>query len=433
VSATTLPQPTPVAPRASGLPYRWELLIWLWLAFFFNQADRQVFSSVLPLLKADLKISDVQAGMIASVFTAAMALTVPIAGYVGDVFNRAKIVTWSLFGWSLSTLLSGFGSSFGYLIAVRSIATGAGEAFYAPAANALIAEHHTRTRARAMAIHQTSLYVGVIASGLVSGYIADRFGWRAAFWVFGLCGVVLAVAVAFRLRGGSPAPAQRSPAPPLREVLAVLRRPTVLLLTVAFACMVFVNIGYLTWMPTFLHEQFGLSLTNAGFSSMVYHHVGAFAGVMGGGYLSDRWSVGQPHRRVLIQAAGLLLAAPFIWALGSSSPLAVIYVALAVFGVFRGIYDAGIYASLFEVVEPRLRSSVTGLIIAQVFLFGALAPVLLGYLKGTVGLAGSFPILAGVYVLGGAALVLAAKYSFAVDRGRALAAGGANGSEVASH
>jgi MFS family permease len=68
---------------------------------------------------------------IAAIFTAALAVTVPLAGYIGDVFNRARIVTWSLFGWSLATLLSGFGSSFAYLVGIRSIATGAGEAFYA--------------------------------------------------------------------------------------------------------------------------------------------------------------------------------------------------------------------------------------------------------------------------------------------------------------
>ena len=300
--------PSPAAP-VRFLPYRWELLVWLWFAFFFNQADGQVFSSVLPLLRADLGITDVQARLIASVFTAVLALTVPVAGYVGDVFNRAKIVTLSLFGWSLSTLLSGFGASFGYLVVVRSIATGAGEAFYAPAANALIAEHHSETRARALSIQQTSLYVGVIVSGLVSGFIADRFGWRASFWVFGLCGVVLAVLVGLRLRPARGAPVRvRTPAPPLRQVFAVLRRPTVILLVVGFGCMVFVKIGFLTWMPAFLHEQFGLSFANAGFSSMAYHHVGAFAGVMFGGFLSDRLAARQPHRRLVLQAVGLLAA-----------------------------------------------------------------------------------------------------------------------------
>lgn len=397
-----------------GIPYPWEMLIWLWLAFFFNQADRQVFSTVLPQIKESLGITDLQAGLLASVFTAALALTVPFAGYVGDVCNRARIITLAVLGWSIATLLSGFGTSFAYLLLIRSLATGSGEAFYAPAANALIAEHHAATRARAMAVHQTSLYFGVIASGLVAGWIADHHGWRASFWVFGGCGIMLSGFLAWRLRGQ--AATQPRPLPPQpREVLMVARRPTVLLLVLAWSCMVFVNVGYMTWMPTYLHEQFELSLADAGFSSMAYHHVGAMAGVALGGLLSDRWGRSRPHMRPVLQGSALFAATPFIWMLGSQAGLVTLYVALAGFGVFRGIYDAGIYASLFEVIEPRLRATVIGLAIAVAYLVGALAPVLLGVLKGSLGLSFSFSLLAVVYAAGGTAALLAATFFFARD------------------
>ena len=86
------------------------MLIWLWLAFFFNQADRQVFSTVLPQIKESLEITDLQAGLLASVFTAALALTVPFAGYVGDVCNRARIITLAVLGWSIATMRSAWES-----------------------------------------------------------------------------------------------------------------------------------------------------------------------------------------------------------------------------------------------------------------------------------------------------------------------------------
>lgn len=398
------------------IAYRWELLFWLWLAFFFNQADRQVFSTVLPLIKTDLKLTDVQSGWIATIFTAALAVTVPIAGYVGDVFNRARIISWSLFGWSLSTLLSGFGSSFGYLVGIRSVATGVGEAFYAPAANALIGEHHHDTRGRAMAIHQTSLYVGVIASGLVAGWIGDHHGWRSAFWIFGIFGLGLAGLTAWRLRSGDDPASATTVAPLPREIFSVLGRPTVQLLVIAWACMVFVNIAYLTWMPTYLHEQFSLTLTNAGFSSMVYHHLGAFAGVVIGGTLADRLVLRSPSARLQLQGLALFAGAPFLWMLGMKSSLGLLYGALAGFGFFRGIYDSGIYAGLFEVIEPRLRASVLGLIIAIVYLFGAIAPVLLGWMKGAVGLSLSFSLLAVVYAVGGSAALIASRWRFAHDQ-----------------
>jgi len=414
-ATTSISAPSRQPPRG-WITYRWELLFWLWLAFFFNQADRQVFSTVLPLIKADLQLSDVQSGWIATIFTAALAVTVPVAGYVGDIFNRARIISWSLFGWSLSTLLSGFGTSFGYLIGIRSVATGAGEAFYAPAANALIAEHHHETRGRAMAIHQTSLYVGVIASGLIAGWIGDHYGWRSAFWFFGAFGLALAGLTAWRLKsGGTACQRERASTPRLHDVLAVLGRPTVLLLVAAWACMVFVNIAYLTWMPTYLHEQFSLTLTHAGFSSMAYHHLGAFGGVILGGLVADRLAVRNPASRLQLQGLALFAGAPFLWMLGAQSGLGLLFAALAGFGFFRGIYDAGIYASLFEVIEPQLRASVIGLIIAIVYLFGALAPVLLGWMKGSVGLSLCFSSLAAVYAFGGAAALVAARWPFACD------------------
>jgi MFS family permease len=400
--------------REGALPYRWELLLWLWLAFVFNQADRQVFGAVLPQLKAELGLSEIQAGLIATVFTAVLAVAVPFAGYAGDCWSRKRIVVASLFGWSLATMLTGFGASLAYLIAIRSVATGAGEAFYAPSANSLIGEHHAETRARAMAIHQTALYVGVVGSGFLAGWIADRYGWRAAFWGFGACGAVLALIVAARLR---PDPARaRERRPTLREVTAAVGgRPTVLLLAFAFGCMVFVNVGYLTWAPTFLHERFGLTLAEAGFSSMFYHHAAAFVGVMAGGRLSDRLAAGRPRRRLDLQAAALLAGAPFLWMLGLDAGAAAVYGALAGFGLFRGLYDAGIYASLFEVIEPRLRASAAGLVIAVAFLIGALAPVALGAAKQTLGLSTGLSLLALVYAAGGCAILAASRRSFAAD------------------
>lgn len=398
----------------AAIPYRWELLAWLWLAFFFNQADRQVFGTVLPQLRAELGLSDVQAGLIASIFTAALAVMVPLAGYAGDNWSRKRIIAGSLLGWSAATLLTGFATGLGFLIAIRSIATGAGEAFYAPSANSLIGEHHVETRGLAMAVHQTSLYLGVVASGWLAGAIADHYGWRASFWVFGACGVLLAALTGWRLRPDSAR--TRTEPVPLRAVLStVAGRPTVLLLALAFGCMVFVNVGYLTWMPTYLHERFGMSLAAAGFSSMFYHHALAFLGVMFGGSLSDRLARVNPVRRLDLQAAALFLGAPFLALLRASSGVPAACLALAGFGLFRGVYDSNIYASLFEVIEPRLRASAAGLVIAFAFLAGAFAPVALGAAKQAFGLSTGLSLLSVVYLAGGVSIALASRLSFAAD------------------
>ena len=191
---------------------------------------------------------------------------------------------------SAGTVLTGTANGFLMLVLFRSLATGAGEAFYYPAANALIGEFHRESRARAMAIHQTANYTGVVVSGFLAAWIGENWGWRTAFLTFGWRGIVWAALVAWRLKdaprpGGGRAPAAETRVP-LREVCAVVfRKPTVLLLGLAFGGMVFVHIGYVTWTPTFLKEKFGLSLPNAGFSSMFYHHLLAYVGVLFGGWL----------------------------------------------------------------------------------------------------------------------------------------------------
>ncbi len=295
--------------------YRWELIGWLWLAFFLNQGDRQVFNSVLPLIRDDLGLNEIQLGLVATIFTIVYGLLVPLAGYSGDVFRRKWVVIFSLTLFSLGTVLTGFAGGLILLIVFRSVATGAGEAFYYPAANSLIGHYHTGSRAQAMAIHQTANYTGVVVGGFVAAWIGEQFGWRMSFFIYGLLGLVLAVVLFFRLRDPDRSRQNESKENriPLKELAGVIwRTPTILFLSLAFGCMVFVHIGYLTWMPTFLHEKFDLSLTNAGFSSMFYHHLVAYLGVLAGGRISDLMAQKRKQVRMEVEIIGLLFGAPFI-------------------------------------------------------------------------------------------------------------------------
>lgn len=398
--------------------YRWELLVWLWFAFFLNQADRQVYSVVLPQLRGELGLTDVQAGLIATLFSLALAVSVPFAGWAGDRFDLKRIIIVSLAGWRLSTLVSGFATGMLFLIAVRSLATGAGEALYAPAAYALMGRYHRETRSRAMSIHQTALYVGIVCSGFVAGWIADHYGWRAAFWVFGGAGLIIALLAAMRLENARPA-AHREQPPVGQVVRRLAATPTALLLAAGFGCLVFVVVGYLTWMPTFLHERFHLSLAEAGFHSMFWHHLLAFAGVAVGGWAADKLALRRPRRRLDVQAVGLVGGAPFLFLVGSLDTLAAVLATLAVFGIFRGIYDCGSFATLFEVVEPEHHATACGLLIALGHGFGSLAPVVLGFVKQRVGLETGFSILAALYLFGAVCLWMAGALFFERDYARA--------------
>lgn len=397
--------------------FQWELLMILWFAFFLNQADRQIFNVTLPLIRGDIKLSDAQFGLIASSLIWTYGLLVPIAGFMGDIFPRRNILAFCICFWSIATFFTGFASGLIPFVLLLGVATGGGEAFYAPSANAMLSERYRENRAFALSIHQTAVYAGIILSGIVAGYIGERFGWRRSFNVFGATGVLLAVIFLFRVKPevteirGEKVSVRHS----LMDALLVFRKPTVILLTMAFGCMVFVNVGYLTWMPLYLVEKYNMSVTYAGFSSLIYHHAGAFFGVMFGARLADKLAKSDPKKRLLIQSLALLGGAPFIFLMGFTDNEVITYSALALFGFMRGIYDSNIFASLYEVVKPSIRSSATGFMLMFAFLMGAFAPLILGILKPTLGLAASFSSLSLFYALGAGFIFLAMKLFFKKD------------------
>jgi MFS family permease len=395
--------------------YKWELLILLWLAFFLNQADRQIFSVVLPLIKADLLLTDAELGLIASSLVWTYGLLVPVAGFIGDRWSRKSIIGGSLLFWSAATLATGLSATLAQFVLLRGVATGGGEAFYAPAANALISEEHKKRRSLALAIHQSAVYFGIILSGLIAGAVAEHYGWRNSFYLFGGLVIVVAGIIFLRLRRDKPAQTEQKVSI-IATAKVVAKKPTVIMLTAAFACMVFVNVGYLTWMPSLLVEKFNLSLTDAGFSSMFYHHLGAFIGVIIGGTIADRYARINPRNRLLLQSIALLCGAPFIYFIGMADTLTVTYIALFLFGIFRGAYDSNIFASLFEVVHPAIRSSASGLMLMCAFLVGAFAPYILGSLKPTLGLSAGLSWLWVSYFLGGLFLMAAVVFYFKKDR-----------------
>ena len=403
--------------KAISFPYKWELIVLLWLAFFFNQADRQIFNVVLPAIRSELNLTDSNMGLIASILILVYGILVPVAGYIGDRTNKKYVLMISLLVWSTSTLFTGMSAMLIHLIFLQSIATGGGEAFYSPSANALISEHHSKTRATAMSIHQTALYAGIIMSGYLAGWIADHFGWRIAFYVFGGFGIILSLIIAIRLKDSFPLIIQNNGNKThISGALSMFfKKPTALLLTLAFAGMIFVNVGFMTWMPTYLHEKFGFSLARSGFDATFYHYVAAFIGVLLGASIADRYCSRITGMRGIVQATGLLLGAPFIFLLGISNTPLIIYLVLALFGLFRGIYDSNIFAALYDVVEPRFRSTATGLMLMFAFITGASAPYILGKIKPLLGLSWGLSALSIVYVFSALCILIAVRFFYKKD------------------
>lgn len=404
--------------------YKWELVALCWLAFFLNQADRQVFNVLLPSLRSSLELNEAQLGMVATGFTLIYGLLVPLAGCLGDMFSRKWLVIGSLTTYSVGTLLTGTSGGLVGLLIYRSLMTGAGQSLYYPATNSLIGAHHQQTRARALGIHQTAQYLGIVASSWMAGAIAEMHGWRTPFYVFGAAGLVLAVVMSVRLRpdrGGGENHGRLM----LEAVRTLARKPTMYLVTIAFGGMGFVTVGFLTWTPTYLYDRYQLSLSEAAFHAMSIHYSGAAVSVALTGYLSDRWAQCRPRVRLELAALGLTCASPFLYWLGSGGSLAGVYVALGCFGIFRGMSDANWVASVFDVVPARYRSSALGLMLAFAYVVGSLAPLILGAMKPRIGLGAGLSSLAVIYVVSSALLWVASRWTFERDRDRgAIAATG---------
>ena len=385
--------------------YKWEVLALLWVAYLLNQGDRQVFNSVLPLIRDSLSLTDTSVSLIAVFFNLFYALMVPIGGWVGDKFSRKWVTTLSILFWSVATMFTGLANGVFLLILTRSIATGGGEAFFGPANYSLLGQYHTDTRATAMSIHQTSYYVGVILAGWLAGYIGDHLGWQYAFYIFGGAGVVWALVMALRLKD-APRPAQEDkPKVSIWDGFkTVFTTPTALMVTIGFCGFIFVITGYMTWVPTFLQENFGQSGAQAGLNSMLWTYVAAFIGVLLAGSLSDKWAAKDPKKRMLIQGAGLILGAAFLPFMGTAKSLWVLYLCFAGWGFFRAFFDANIYAALYDVTPSQLHASCSSAMIMTGFAVGATAPYILAIIKEATGsLNATFPILGAIWLLCGIA------------------------------
>ena len=394
--------------------YKWEVLALLWVAYLLNQGDRQVFNSVLPLIRDSLALTDKSVSLIAVFFNLFYAAMVPIGGWVGDRFSRKWVTTLSILFWSVATMFTGLANGVFLLILTRSVATGGGEAFFGPANYSLLGQYHTDTRARAMSIHQTSYYVGVILAGWLAGYIGDHLGWQYAFYIFGGAGVIWAAVMAFRLkdlpRGENDG--SKKEVSILDGFKTVFTTPTALMVTVGFCGFIFVITGYMTWVPTFLQENFGQTGAQAGLNSMLWTYVAAFVGVLLAGTLSDKWAARDPKKRMIIQGAGLILGAAFLPFMGTAKSIWLLYLCFAGWGFFRAFFDANIYAALYDVTPERLHASCSSAMIMTGFAVGATAPYVLAIIKESTGsLNATFPILGIIWLVCGlACLWVSVKY-----------------------
>lgn len=418
-----------------GLPamkssYKWRALALLWVAFFLQQGTRQIFSATLPSIRASFGVSDAAIGVVGTVFTFMYGICVPFAGIAADIFRRKWMVTIGVAVFCSGIFCSGFVSAVGLLVLTYGVLNGLGQTFYYPSATSLISQLHKDTRATALSLLQVGLYLGIIGCSWASGWMAEggADGWRMPFRLFGGIGLAWAVALAFLLRDTKPEPAAGSSvaqkASAGEAVKAMVCKPSALLLALGFGMMIYVDIGFKTWMPDYLKSSSAFADDFASLSShlpwlkgapalfaVLWHYLGALVGVMVASRVSDRLAKIRPGIRMETNIIGLALAVPFIWWMAHAGSLAGCCAAMALFGVFRGVYDSNLFASLFDVIKPRYHASAGGIMLCCAFIFGSSSSTVLGWMKQSFDMQTGLASLAGFY-LAGALVILVARLRF---------------------
>ena len=414
-----------------GKHYKWWLLVILAAAFFLNQADRALFGLLTVPIQDDLGLTDVQIGAINTALFATLAVVTPFAGALGDRFSRKWIVTLSLIGWSLFTLLTGLVGGFAGMMLFRSIAAGAGEACYMPSALPLLAQHHRETRSIALSVHQSMLYVGLFISGALIGalYLLLGSSWRNIFFLFGAFGLALGIAFIWILKDGrcdSGSAAGSQPSGVWESVKAFVGCPSALLMTGGATAIVAVNNAYLAWAPKFTMAKYSLSVGDAGTGTMTWHHAFALGAIYLSGMLADHFAGRHPRFRLGVQMAALAFGAPAIMLFGFAPTPAMAWSAAALYGVARGFFEANTHASVFDVIESRHRSTACGLMAMCAFLVGSLSPLFLGFMgerskcaadpSGIYGFGVGFAWLGAFYLAGAVCMAVAFFRTFRRDR-----------------
>ena len=377
--------------------YPWLLLIFLWCVSFLNYANRAILIATMPAIRGEFDLSATQLALLNSVFLWTYAVASIFAGWLGDRMSRSRVIILGLIAWSVATGLVPLAASFPLLLALRAL-VGLCESSYYPSGTALIGDWFPqKMRSRALSLHQTAVFAGSGIGALIAAIIADRFGWRASFLLFGVLGVLLALFLMAYLHD-RPVVTQKVPSKsaPLKTVLRI--RPALYLCGVFF----FANAaatGVMVWAPTFVHDALGLTLTGSALYGAAPVYIAGFLVVPIGGFLGDWMMARTVLGRIYVLAGGLVIAALFLLPLSFTASGLMVALTLLIGSAGKGLFDGCIYAAMQDVVPAEARASAVGLMTAIGFAGAGIAPLMVAQIAGVFGMAAGLTSLAALYVV----------------------------------
>lgn len=352
-------------PSPPPLRYAWLVVALLFPVVLLNYLDRQMLATMKSSMVDDIPSIANRAdwGLVLGCFKWTYALVSPFGGYIADRVSRRHVIAASLFMWSAVTWWTGHVTTFNELMAARAV-MGISEAFYFPAALALITDFHTGgTRSRAVGFHQTGIYLGQILGGF-AGYVGDspEHGWRWAFTTCGIIGVIYALPLLALLRNPArPAVMPEVPKPEAGVVRGLLTNRNFLLLVLYFTLPAIAGWVVRDWMPDILREKFHLGQGKAGVSAILFVQIAAIIGAVLGGILADRWMRRTPRGRIFVSALGMLFFLPALFSVGNAGTLGVAIAGLVVFGIGWGFFDCNNMPILCQITRPELRATGYGI------------------------------------------------------------------------
>lgn len=339
--------------------YAWGLVALLWIVAFLNYFDRIMITSMRDPIVKEFALSDAQFGLLTSVFLWSYGILSPFGGFLADKYSRKKVIIFSVSVWSAVTLWTGFTSSFEEMLVSR-LFMGLSEACYIPAALALITDYHKgKTRSLATGLHMSGLYAGLALGGL-GGYIAEIWGWRYGFHIFGIFGILYSIVLLYYLKDIKHETTENEVEEIKKETISLLGSVKILFKERSFLVLLFyfsvlgtANWLVYGWLPTFLKEHFHLKLGEAGISATGYIQIGSFVGVIFGGYFADKWFLKNKRSRVFMIIIGFTVGAPFLFLMSSTTVFAIAIIAMFFFGIARGINDANLMPVLRQIADSR--------------------------------------------------------------------------------
>jgi len=366
---------------------RWALVVLLAIstvAFI----DRSILNTVGQAIKDDLKVSDLQLGLLGGAAFAVLhgLLAIPVARWA-EHRSRVALISLAVAVWSAMTALSGFANTFAHLLLAR-IGVGVGEAGAGAPSQSLLSDYYPpEKRASAFSILGLATPLGIVLGGLGGAVVAQQFGWRAAFLIVGAPGLIIALIAWLTVkeppRGFSEGSRDLDPPPPFSAVLKRLGGSRAFRhILVAAVIINFVGFSGMSFLHPFMVRTFKVDYTTAAFAFVIVNSISLAGGYLMGGLITDRLVKRDVRWYAWAPAIGMALAAPsYILGFIQAEWIAAILV-LILPGLFSGVYFGPTFAVTHNLVEPRMRASATALLSVVMSLVGmTTGPVVTGWLS----------------------------------------------------